>query len=275
MLSINILEHKVDTMNKIKTRLKEINDFLKSKAFTDKARKTYCSVLNKIFINIGLSFNQDQLENLFTRWSGSPRTYNLRRSIANFYTKKYLNYQITFTKAKVPKSLPNYATSNEFFLILKNILNFKHKVGISLMYKCGLRVSEVCRLKRENIDLNNQIITIRQGKGMKDRRTVIPNDFLYYLELYCKKLDNYLFKTYRGHISERSFEEVLKRAVKKANISKHLTCHDLRHSFAVNVVNKNIDIEELRKMLGHSKLTTTQIYLQCKTQKLTQIARCI
>lgn len=262
-------------MQPIKQRLNEIGQFLKSKGFKPKSIKSYLSILNKVFINLDLDFTEQQLENLFTKFNLKPRTYNLYRSVLNFYTTKYLSYSLTFTKAKVDKSLPTYVTKQEFFKVLNQIKNFKHKIEISLMYNSGLRVGEVCRLKKHNIDFNNQIIWIRKGKGGKDRRTIIPNSFLYYIELYCRKLEGYLFKTYNGHISERSIEEILNKAIRKSRITKKFTCHDLRHSFAINMVNKGIDIEEVRKMLGHSKLTTTQIYLQCKNQNLTAIARCV
>lgn len=255
--------------------MKEIQQFLKSKGFKDKSIKSYISIINKVTKNIGFDFKEQQLENLLSKFNLKPRTYNLYRSVMNFYTTKYLNYQLTFTKAKVNKSLPTYITPKEFFIVLSQISNFKHKIIVSIMYHSGLRVGEVCRLRKHNIDLEHQIIWIKEGKGGKDRKTIIPTRFLHYLDIYCRTIKDYLFPTYNNHISERSIEELLKRAIIKSKITKRFTCHDLRHSFAINLVNKGIDIEEVRKMLGHSKLTTTQIYLQCKTQNLTMIARCV
>lgn len=256
-------------------QINEIEQFLKSKGFKQRTIKTYSSIIKKVLERLGEEFTEQELENLFTKLNLKPRTYNLYRTVMNFYTKKYLGYGLTFTKAKVDKSLPNYVTPKEFFTVLRHIKNFKHKIGISLPYHSGLRISEVCRLRKHNLDFDNQIIWIRKGKGGGDRKTIIPTKFLYYLELYCKTVRDYLFPTYRGYISERSFEELLKEAIKKSGIAKKFTLHDLRHSFAINLVNKGVDIEEVRKMLGHSKLTTTQIYLQCKNQNLTTIARCI
>jgi site-specific recombinase XerD len=259
----------------IQPRIIEIEQFLKSKGHTDKTIKTYSSVIGKVLYRLGLNFTEEQLENIFTYWNLSPRTYNHHRCLMNFYTKKYLGYTLTFTKAKVESSLPTFVTIEELFILLKQISNFKHKMGISLMYFSGLRVSEVCRLRKKDIDFDNQILWVRQGKGKKDRRTILVTKLAHYVEILCNKVDDYLFPTYRGHISERSFEEVLNRARIKSGLKKEFTLHDLRHSFAINLVNKGIDIEEVRKMLGHSKLTTTQIYLQCKNQNLTAIARSV
>ena len=255
--------------------IEDIKQFLKSKGFKDKSIKTYISIINKVTTRLGEKFTGEQLEELFTKLNLRPRTYNLYRTIMNFYTKKYLNYEISFTKAKVDKSLPNYVTYKEFNKILKSIINIKHKIGISLMYGAGFRVYEVCRIKKHDIDFDKYIIWIREGKGGKDRQTIIPRTIISKLEMYSKLLnkdDKYLFPTYRGHISERSFQEVLKRSIKKAQLTKKIGCHDLRHSFAINLLNKKIDIEEVRKMLGHSSLRTTQIYLQCKSENLKEIA---
>ena len=253
----------------------DIEMFLKSKGFSQKSIKSYSSIINKVINRIGIKFTEQELENLFSELNLKPRTYNLYRSVMNFYTKKYLGYELTFTKAKVDASLPERISKDEFFRFLMAIRNFKHKIGISLMYKSGLRVSEVCRLRKHDIDFENQIIWIRKGKGGKDRKTIIPNDLLQYLKVYCGGVSDYLFPTYRGYISERSFEEIVKRAIICSKLTKRFTSHDLRHNFAINLVNKGIDIEEVRKMLGHSKLTTTQIYLQCKNENLTAIARCV
>lgn len=255
--------------------MQEIKQFLKSKGMTERTIKTYTSILNKIFNNIGEEFTEEQVELLLTRLNLKPRTYNLYRTIINFYTKKWLGYKIDFDKAKVPKHLPNYVTEEEFKLIQKFTPNIKHKLGLCLMYGSGLRSYELVRLKKHNLDFDNFIINIKNGKGQKDRATIINPKIVRILEIFAKstKQDNpYLFQTYRGHISERSFQEVLKRAVNGAKIQKKISLHDLRHSFAINMVNKNIDIEEVRKMLGHSSLKTTQIYLQCKTSNLKEIA---
>ena len=259
----------------IQDKITEIKQFLKSKGFKDKSIKTYSSIINKVINRIGEQFTEEELEILFTKFNLKPRTYNLYRTIMNFYTKKYLDYELTFTKAKVDKSLPNYVTYKEFNEIIKVTPNIKHKLGLTLMYGSGLRVYEVCRVKKHNIDFNKFVLMIREGKGGKDRQTIIPKSIINYLELFVKSSDKnnqYLFQTYNGHISERSFQEILKRAVRKAQLTKKITCHDLRHSFAINLLNKKVDIEEVRKMLGHSSLRTTQIYLQCKTMDLTKIA---
>ena len=119
---------------------------------------------------------------------------------------------------------------------------------------------------------------VKEGKGCKDRMSILPTKTAHALELFIKttkKENPYLFQTYRGHISERSFQERLSRAIRDSKISKEFTMHSLRHSFAINLLNKKVDIETVRKLLGHNNLKTTQIYLQCMTIDLTALARSV
>ena len=244
----------------------KIKIFLKSKGFTNSTIKTYCSILQKVFSKLGKIFTEEQAENLLAYWDLSPRSYNLYRTVINFYTKKELGYTITFTKAKVPVSLPNYIFREEINKVITFTPNIKHKLQLAFMYSSGLRVSEVIRLKKYNFDLGNFEIMVREGKGKKDRKTIIKPSVIPSLKLYLSKLENndYLFPSGKSHIVERTTEEILKNGKNRVGIKRYFTCHDLRHSFAINCLNSGIDIEDVRKYLGHTSLRTTQIYLQCK-----------
>lgn len=256
--------------------MEEIKQFLKSKGFTQSSIDTYESVLNKVFKRLGRKFTEGEVESFLTWQNLSPRSYNLYRTIINFYTTKYLSYSLEFKKAKVPNSLPNYITREEINKVLYFTKNIKHKLGLSIIYSSGLRIYELVRLKKHDFDFENFEIIIKSGKGNKDRNTMLKPSLVPIIKKYLIPISNnsnpYFFQTYRGHISERSFEEVLKRGILKAGISKHFTLHDLRHSFAINCLDNGVDIEDVRRMLGHSSLRTTQIYLQCKRTNLKAIA---
>ena len=256
-------------------RVIEIGQFLKSKGFKHKTIDIYCSTIKKVTDAIGINFDEKELEDSFMGLDLSPRTYNLRRAIMNFYTKKYLNYLLTFTKAKVDASLPTYVSQEEFNRFLSTIPNVRHRIGFGLMYYSGLRVYEVCRVKKHDLYFDTLTMYVKEGKGGKDRQTILPKEFAMELKGYVSSMGEnefYLFRTYRGHISERSFQERLKKAIYDAKLTKRFSCHDFRHSFAINLLNKGVDIEIVRKLLGHSCLKTTQIYLQCRTTNLTEIA---
>lgn len=254
--------------------MEEIKQFLKSKGFTPSSVKTYESILSKVFKKIGMNFTEKQAEDMLAYMDVSPRTYNLYRNVINFYSTKYLGYPITFTKSKVAHSLPNYVTKEEINKIILLTTNIKHKLQLALMYSSGLRVYEVVRLKKFNFDLTNFEINIIEGKGKKDRKTIIKPSLIQTLTRYISTLDDsdYLFQSGNSHISERTTQEILKNGKLKAGIKREFTCHDLRHSFAINCLDSGIDIEDVRKMLGHSSLKTTQIYLQCKRTNLREVA---
>ncbi|MFH1527332.1 MAG: tyrosine-type recombinase/integrase [Bacteroidota bacterium] len=255
----------------------EIRSFLQSKGLTDKSIKTYCNILSKIFINLGYVFTQENVELWLTKKRLQPRTYNLYRQVINFYTKKYLYYELSFTKSKVPKHMPNYVSIDVFKKILSVIPNLKHRIAFELMYCSGLRVFEVVRLKKYNINLDSRVINVR-GKGNKDRKTIIRSFLIDILDIYIKSINknnpanDYLIQSQNKHLSERSLQERLKKALIDSNSSMKITCHDFRHSFAVNLLKRGINIEYVRRLLGHSSLRSTQIYLQCLDNDFTKIS---
>ena len=256
-------------------RLTEIEQFLKSKGFTRATVKTYCSILKKIFTHIGTEFTHEQVEQLMTRLCPSPRTYNLWYAVINFYTKRYLNYSLIFTRSKVEKSLPTYVTRADMNAMLRTIPNLRHKLAFGMMYLSGMRIGEVCSQKTENVYLDERVIKIH-GKGNKERLTFIAKQMFALLEAHIgwlkKNKIKYVFPTYRGHLHERSLQNRLERARNDAHIQKEFTCHDLRHSFAINFLDKTSDLEKLQRILGHSSIRTTQIYTQCRTVDLKQLA---
>jgi site-specific recombinase XerD len=254
--------------------MEEIKQFLKSKGFTNSTIKTYCSILQRVFNKLGSNFTEQQAEDMLSYSDLSPRSYNLYRAVINFYTTKYLGYSINFTKAKVEKSLPIYVTREEINLIIKLTTNIRHKLQLALLYSSGLRTYELVRLRKYQFDLINFEITIREGKGKKDRKTIIKPSLTRALQKYLSKLgdNDYLFPSGNSHIAERTTQEILKHGKHKAGIKREFTCHDLRHSFTINCLDSGIDIEDVRRMLGHSSLRTTQIYLQCKRTNLKEVA---
>lgn len=132
------------------------------------------------------------------------------------------------------------------------------------MLNCGLRLSEVINLKPGDISLTKQNMRVVNGKGGKDRDLGIPD---YTAELIYKwkkirPLGKFLFSTLSGKkLSERYIQYMVKRYIRKAKINKDITPHTLRHSFATEFYRRTKDIETLRIILGHSDISTTQIYI--------------
>ena len=255
--------------------MKEIKQFLKSKGMKEKTIKTYSSVIQRITSQLGKEFTQNELENHLSTLNLNPSSYNLYRAVMNFYTERYLNYSITFSKAKKNNFLPIEVTKEEFKKFLKVIPNLKHKLGFRLMYESGLRVSEVTDVKKH--DLNFEKLTIRiRGKGKKDRYSILPESLAQELKKFSQRKQDYLFTNQNNgkKLNIKTFQERLKKAKKDSKLTKKFTCHSFRHSFSINLVNQGIDIEIVQKLLGHSSIQTTMIYLKCRTIDLTKIAKC-
>lgn len=258
----------------IQEKIFELAQFLKSKGFTSATIQTYSSILEQSLSHLGIKFTEAQVEEYLTYRSLAPRTYNLYRSVLKFYAEKELGFTIKFSMAKPDKFMPVYVTREELIRVLLTIPNVKHRLWYTLMYRSGLRISEVAKCKKHHFYLDNMTMLVR-GKGRKDRITILHPKTIKTLRHYFTKIQNsnpYVFQSGNGHISTRSIQERLKQAISDSKITKEFTCHDLRHTFAVNFLDNTNDIETLRKLLGHSKLSTTQEYLKCRTTNLTEVA---
>ena len=148
--------------------------------------------------------------------------------------------------------------------------NPKHKLLIQLMYGCGLRVSEAVKMKIQDLDLDRRVLTIRQGKGRKDRQLPIPKSLIDDLKNSIT-IRKYLFEGRKNHIAQKTAYEIVKNASKKAEIRKKLSCHTLRHSFATHLLESGTDIRYIQELLGHSRLQTTQIYTKVSKSSLEKI----
>ncbi len=188
-----------------------------------------------------------------------------------------LKKDITFNlkRPKKEKRIPSVLTREEVKKLLNSILNKKSKLMISLLYACGLRVSELVNLKVSHFDFDNKLGNIRQGKGKKDRIFNIP-DYLF-KQLFKtaqeqKELkQEYLFAGINGHLSTRNIQKIVQKAAKKAGIQKEVHPHTLRHSFATHLLENKIDIRYIQTLLGHADLSTTQIYTHVSTEEIKKI----
>lgn len=163
------------------------------------------------------------------------------------------------------ETLPKVISLEEVQSIIKNTNNIKHKCIVSLLYSAGLRRSELLNLKLEDIDSKRMVITIKNGKGNKDRQTILSPSVLADLRLYYKQWEpkNYLFESPRGDkYSATSILKVIKTAAKKGGIRKNITPHMLRHSFATHLLENGTDLRYIQVLLGHNSTRTTEIYTQ-------------
>jgi len=209
---------------------------------------------------------KDYLDKLVDKGvSGS--TLNVNLSALKFLLKNVLNKNFLFRikYSKTPKSLPIVLTKEEVVSLFNSLENNKHKLMLKLMYGAGLRVSELVNLRVNDLNLDNNFGFVRKGKGNKDRLFIIPRILKEELVDYAIKnrlgSDSYLFNGYKGNMSVRSVQEIIKKASRKAKINKKVHPHTLRHSYATHLIENGYDVASVQSLLGHNSMETTMVYL--------------
>lgn len=184
---------------------------------------------------------------------------------------------------KEPVKVPLVLSKEEIRRILAMAPSLKAKVMLSLAYGCGLRAGEVVRLRVGDIDGEQEIIRIVQSKGRKDRNVMLPGDILGLLRDWWTERpttqdngvagpDRVIFPGYNGkHLSPRQISRLFKQAAKAAGITKPVTLHTLRHSFATHLLERGVDIRVIQALLGHTKLTTTARYASVATGMISAV----
>ena len=140
----------------------------------------------------------------------------------------------------------------------------RNKAMMSLMLHCGLRLSEVVNLKSGNINLTKGKLRVESGKGKKERDLAIPDYLTDLLDTWrnIRSKSNFFFSTLKGRkFSDRYIQQMVKRYSYKAGINKKISPHTLRHTYATEYYRQTKDIETLRRILGHSDISTTTIYI--------------
>lgn len=177
-------------------------------------------------------------------------------------------------RPKKSKKLPVVLSPEEVIDLIQVTKNLKHRAIIGLIYSCGLRIGELTNLKLHAIDFDRNMLRVNLGKGRKDR-SVIMSDVLKPLLL------NYL-NTYKpklfviegrdgGPYSQVSVRQFLKKSCQLAGITKQVTPHVLRHSYATHLLENGVDLRHIQLLLGHAKPETTMIYTHVAHRDLMQI----
>lgn len=210
-------------------------------------------------------------------------TRSLARSVASlrqFY--KYLkeekqvkeNPADTIESPEIQKNLPEYLTINEIEELFSSIqeddiYELRDKAMFELMYSSGLRISETCNLALEDVDMNNMLITVH-GKGGRERLVPLGEKSHAILKKYMRKgrknilkdrQSDYIFISKRGkNINRKSAWRLLKKYIERTGITKVVTPHTFRHSFATHLVENKADLRSVQELLGHIDISTTQVY---------------
>ena len=187
----------------------------------------------------------------------------------------------SLVQPKLAKKLPNFLTEEEVANLLDIKLNtaydYRNKSMLELLYATGIRVSELINLEFNQIDIENAIIRVI-GKGNKERIVPLGEIAIKYLDIYIKehrpnliKKQNstYIFLNNTGKpISRQGFFKIVKNLCASAKIDKSISPHILRHSFATHLLTHGADLRIIQELLGHSDISTTQIYAHLVNEKI-------
>ncbi|WP_320814136.1 site-specific tyrosine recombinase/integron integrase [Flavobacterium sp.] len=266
--------------------LQKFTYWLKSKRYSENTIKTYTDALKSflIFYNtkeISAITNEDVVYFNNEHILKNNFSHSYQNQVVNaikLYFKTIQNTSLELDKIHRPKReklLPNVLSKEEVKAILNAHSNVKHKMMLSLIYSCGLRCGELIALKPVHIDSKRNIIMLKNSKGKKDRIVPLSPKILEMLREYylAFKPKNYLFEgqTAGNPYDSRSLQQVLKQALKKAGITKPVTLHWLRHSYATHLLESGTDLRYIQELLGHNSSKTTEIYTHVSTKSIQQI----
>lgn len=267
-------------------KIEQFSRWLQSRRYSDNTVKSYTDAL-KSFL---LFHHEKRVEDLS---NDDLIAYNNDYILKNEFSASYQNQVVNAVKLffrtvenkrmdevlihrpKREKKLPNVLSKEEVKLILNAHSNIKHKAMLSLIYSCGLRCSELLALKPVHIDSKRNILIIKQAKGKKDRIVPLSDKILALLREYYKayKPKAYLFEGQNAGqaYDDRSLQQVLKQAIQKVGITKPVTLHWLRHSYATHLLENGTDLRYIQELLGHNSSKTTEIYTHVSTKSIQNI----
>jgi len=267
-------------------QIQRFRDWMQQKRYSPNTIKTYSEAISTF-----LKYFHYKTTSVIT--NADLIDFNSNYIIKNGYSSAYQNQVINgvklffsfarslkfdIEKTERPRrehKLPNVLSKQEVATILGAPPNVKHKTMLSLIYACGLRRSELLNLKPENIDSKRHLLVILNAKGKKDRVVPISDKVIEMLREYYKvyKPKIWLFEGQKQgeKYSEKSIQSVLKQALENARISKPVTLHWLRHSYATHLLESGTDLRYIQELLGHKSSKTTEIYTHVTEKSIQKI----
>lgn len=251
----------------------------------------YIKLKNIDYKNISKDEIRDYLKYLDNLKYSKSTISRILSTLRHFYSYLVIHNIVEINQFKLirnpkkEKKLPNFLQGDELQKIFDTIdiekpLGLRNRLIVELLYASGIRVSELTDLTLDDIDINNKEIRIT-GKGNKERIVYFGEYAKKYLELYLedsrpillnKNKTNYLLINNKGEaLSPRGVQMVIEDIVKEASLKHNISPHALRHTFATDLLNNGADLKSVQELLGHSSLSTTQIYTHITNERLRSV----
>lgn len=250
--------------------------YMRQKRYSENTIKQYLGYVDKLAErdNRLYRLSNKQIQD-FILESGSGSTQNCKiNALQLFFKINNPEKQIkVFIRPRSEKKIIEVLTQKEVWAIIDSITHVKQKAIISGIYLHGLRRSEILKLRYENIDRERGLLTIREGKGRKDRFAPLNEIWLEYLTDYSRKM-----KHRKGHqfpifhpYSVSSISNIIKDKAQEHGITKRVYPHLLRDSYATHLHRQGNDIKYIQEILGHSKVTTTEKYIHIAADDISRV----
>ena len=228
----------------------------------------------------------DNYLNSLTKEYSSNSINRVLASVRSFHKFISLNHEsikdptLYIHTHKHNEYLPIYASVQDLKVLFDSFSNsdidIYHKTILLTLYSCGLRVSELCSLKRNDVHLSEKILKVT-GKGDKERIIPIVDACVQQMELYLnlvrknwqkKTLPNFFINQYGRVLTRQYVHNLIKKKCEECNLNPNLSAHSFRHSFASHLLDGNADLRIVQELLGHSDIQTTQIYTHIQNKRL-------
>lgn len=250
--------------------------------FSPKTVKSYLAAMKRYLVAKGTEIEHPDTEHIkqyllsMLDRGASSVTMNIALHAIRYFYRDVLKQDcsIDIRYAKTPQKLPVVLSKQEIMKILDATKNAKHRLLLSLAYGAGLRVNEAVHVRMRDVDCDALCISVRKGKGRKDRVSVLPESLVSLLRQHAlfRKPDDFLCESERGGaLSVRSAQMIFARALVDASVNKQATFHSLRHSFATHLLENGTDVRYVQALLGHRSIRTTQRYTQVTNPALRKI----
>lgn len=209
--------------------------------------------------------------------NASNATLALAHAALHFFYHNVLRKKIVeeVKIAKKAKKIPVVLTKEEVRNLIKATQSRRDRLIVEFLYSSGCRVSECVKLQTENMNFKERTASIRGGKGNKDRTVILSKEWLKKIRTYLdrkKSKTPFVFSKKNGKpLSSDTIQRIVKEAAKKAGVEKRVTPHTLRHSYATHLLEAGENIRKIQVLLGHSDLSTTQIYTKVSAKELKKV----
>ena len=257
-------------MEDIQNYINKLSEELKLRKYSGQTEKSYVSII-KSFINSGLVPREFLLKYADKSRSSIRSAYFALKFFHENVLGQKLDEKIPLAKNK--GKLPVVLNKDEVIKMFGSTLNLKHRLVLMFLYYTGIRLNELVNLKWEDIDFQRGIIHLKTAKGEKERVTFFHEKLKNFIGYFNLKKEGFVFiSNFAKKYDDSTVQLIVRNAAKKAGISKKVTPHILRHSFATHLLEAGADIRHIQKLLGHASLQTTQIYTHVANKDIKKLA---